>query len=541
MLPNLRRKRGSLLRTFALLTGCALALFSALWMFDYATSAMPPAGAKGPVALLFGFDPVTLQSALANLAAIIAAVLGIAITVVSIVVQLAANRYTPRVVDMFFRDRINQGVMGFFVVACVVAVWVSMVVTGVYTPFATVTVTVAIASCCLLILIPYFAYVFDFLDPEKVIDRLGQQTLQGALGQTDALMAGEESTSARQRATVTSMEQLADIAINALAQKDKVIAADATSALRRVLVDYLPQKKRLPDPWFAIGPGLLENPDFVAMDKDSVAELASKRIWLEWKGLRQFREIYSEALKNMPEMAHVVAIETRYVGEASLGSDDPAVLSMTLKFMNTYLRAALNAGDVRSAYNLLNQYRQLAESMLRATSVHTITPALIEIGGYFKYYAQLAQRMGLGFVAETAAYDLCALCEAASELGAPSHDRLLAIVLEIDKQAETDAEEKALRGVRKAQAKLAAYYLISGREAHARLIHRDMAAETAERLRSIRDEMLSITSKEFWEVIDRGTNFDYLDERRKQKLREFFEWFGELKGAVAADASGNFT
>jgi hypothetical protein len=532
MAPNLRRKRGSLLRTFALLTGCALALFSALWMFDYATSAMPPAGARGPVSLLFGFDPVTLQSALANLAAIIAAVLGIAITVVSIVVQLAANRYTPRVVDMFFRDRINQGVMGFFVVACVVAVWVSMVVTGVYTPFATVIVTVALASSCLLILIPYFAYVFDFLDPEKVIDRLGQQTLQGALGQTDALMAGEESTSARQRATVTSMEQLADIAINALAQKDKVIAADATSALRRVLVDYLPQKKRLPAPWFAIGPGLLENPDFVAMDKDSVADLAAKRIWLEWKGLRQFREIYSEALKNMPEMAHVVAIETRYVGEASLASDDPAVLSMTLKFMNTYLRAALNAGDVRSAYNLLNQYRQLAESMLRATASQ-VTPALIEIGGYFKYYAQLAQRMGLGFVAETAAYDLCALCEAASELGAASHDRLLAIVLEIDKQAETDAEEKALRGVRKAQAKLAAYYLVAGREAHARMIHRDMAAETAERLRSIRDEMLSITSKEFWEVIDRGTNFDYLDERRKQKLREFFEWFGELKGAVA--------
>ena len=48
------------------------------------------------------------------------------------------------------------------------------------------------------------------------------------------------------------------------------------------------------------------------------------------------------------------------------------------------------------------------------------------------------------------------------------HDRLLATFLEIDKEAETTAEEKALRGVRKAQAKLAAYYLVSGREARAR-------------------------------------------------------------------------
>ena len=51
--------------------------------------------------------------------------LGIAITVVSIVVQLAATRYTPRVADMFFRDRTNLAVMGFFVIACIEALWVS--------------------------------------------------------------------------------------------------------------------------------------------------------------------------------------------------------------------------------------------------------------------------------------------------------------------------------------------------------------------------------------------------------------------------------
>ena len=66
----------------------------------------------------------------------------------------------------------------------------------------------------------------------------------------------------------------------------------------------------------------------------------------------------------MPEMAHVVAIDTRYVGEAALAASDREVLVLTVKFMNTYLRAALNARDVRTAYNVLNQYRQLAESLL---------------------------------------------------------------------------------------------------------------------------------------------------------------------------------
>ena len=133
----------------------------------------PPRGSEGPFRQLFDFDAETMQNALGSLSQVIAAVLGIAITVVSIVVQLAATRYTSRVADLFFRDRINLGVMGFFVVACVEALWVSLTVRTDYVPQATITATVIMASGSLLLLVPYFAYVFDFLDPEKVIARIG--------------------------------------------------------------------------------------------------------------------------------------------------------------------------------------------------------------------------------------------------------------------------------------------------------------------------------------------------------------------------------
>jgi hypothetical protein len=61
-----------------------------------------------------------------------------------------------------------------------------------------------------------------------------------------------------------------------------------------------------------------------------------------------------------------------------------------------------------------------------------------------------------------------------------------------------------------------------------------MAHEAPDRLRSIRDELLSITSKDFWEVVDRGTNFDYLPDDRKQKLREFFADFASLAAPAPA-------
>ncbi|HEY8922886.1 MAG TPA: DUF2254 family protein [Polyangia bacterium] len=524
-------------------------MFGAFWLIDFfylgTMAGGGPAGARAgadPWHRLLAFDPDTLQNGLGSLAQIIAAVLGIAITVVSIVVQLAANRYTPRVADMFFRDKTNLAVMGFFVVSCINAVWVSLAVSRTYVPTATVLSTVMIVTASLLMLIPYFAYVFDFLDPEKVIDRIGEQTLRNALAVarvartgTGAPAAAPADADARQGHTVTSMEQLADIAVNALSQKDKVIASDAIRALRLVIVKYLPEKIALAPAWFGIGKILHDNPDFVALAPGSLEDLARDRTWLEWKGLRQLRGVFVEALKAMPEMAHVVAIETRYVGEAALGARDEPVFALVVKFMNTYLRSALNAHDVRSAYNVLNQYRQLAEATLRAADAVDLE-RVGEIAVRFKYYAQLAQTMGLGFIAETAAYDLSALCEVACDHGSPVHEALLGTFLEIDKEAEDQAQERALRGIRKAQAKLAAYYLLREMTAPARRIFDDMATESSERLRSIRDELLSITSKDFWEVTDRGTNFDYVDDARKAHLRQFFAWFPSLGGAPVAVA-----
>ncbi len=242
--------------------------------------------------------------------------------------------------------------------------------------------------------------------------------------------------------------------------------------------------------------------------------------------------MFSAALSSLPEMAHVVTIDTRYVGEAALAAGNRDVFVMIVKFMNTYLRAALNARDVRTAYNVLNQYRQLAEALLAAPEDvdRWSSTTLVEVAAHFKYYARLAHGNGMGFVTETAAYDLCALCEVASVHQSDCQDRLLQIFLQIDDAPETPDEERALRGVRKAQAKLASYYLSTGESARAQAIFDDMAAESPERLRSIRDEMLAVTAKDFWEVVDRGANFDYLPEPRKERLRQFFAQFPALGG-----------
>jgi hypothetical protein len=227
-------------------------------------------------------------------------------------------------------------------------------------------------------------------------------------------------------------------------------------------------------------------------------------------------------------ISQLVAINTRYIGEQALESSDEHVLDLAIKFFNTYLRSTINQRDIRTAYNVLNQYRLLAESLLKSNKEQEV----VEVARFFKYYGQLANTAGLSFVNETAAYDLCTLCELAHDRQFPLEQQLLEIFLEVDKDPETEAQEKSLRGVRKAQVKLATHYLVRGSEALARQVFKDMEHERPERLLSIREEMLAVTDKDFWEVIDRGHNFDFLEEPRREKLALFYSWFSSLSHPV---------
>jgi Predicted membrane protein (DUF2254) len=511
------RPRGVWLIPVLLLAGVIAAVFLGVYVLDH-WLLPPPRDELRPIFDQFtNYTPDTAQNALGNLAQVIAAVLGIAITVVSIVVQLAATRYTPRVTEMFFRDRTNLAVMGFFVVACVDAVWVSMAVTRNWAPRASITVTLCLVTASLLLLVPYFAYVFDFLDPERVIARIRQQALKNALSASGDAHALQEKV-------IIATEQLADITINSISNKDKIIATRAIDALKDLIVKYVPEKGRGRPEWFKLGAAVRANPDFVAMAPASLEDLEQHRTWMEWKVLRQYQGIYSEAIGEMRDLAHQVAIDTRYIGEAALAAGDQHVLELVSKFMNTFLRITINSRDVRTAYNVLNHYRLLAARLLR--SGHP--DMSYAMARHFQYYAQTAHTADLGFITETTAYDLAALCELAFELKSEVHEPLLRVLLEVDKPAETAQQERSLRGVRKAQAKLATYYLEHGAESFAREIQRDMANEEPQRLRSIRDELLGVHSKDFWEVIDRGTNFDYLEPHRREKLRQFFGWFPRL-------------
>ena len=86
----------------------------------------------------------------------------------------------------------------------------------------------------------------------------------------DAVHSDPAAAVAAQAGVLAAMEELTDITSNSISGKDKIIASRAVDALKDFVVGYLAAKPKAPAAWFTIGEGIRDNPDFVAMDPESL-------------------------------------------------------------------------------------------------------------------------------------------------------------------------------------------------------------------------------------------------------------------------------
>ncbi len=459
-----------------------------------------------------------------GLGEVIIAVVGIAMTVVAILVQLAAYRYSPRITEIFLRDPVNLIAIGWLVINSVLVLWVALSMGGTHHPELMTFATILGVSIALLGLLPYFAYVFFFLSPGHIVSAIRAD----AAAPVTRLLAGKLRVRPARRLCVDSIEHLSQMAQTSVKNDDERITMLALEALTSIVDDHLEQKSRLPAGWFEVDRFARDDQDLIALHPRMIASLTARRTWFEMKVLRTFDKVFRQALGRLPDVGHLVAIHTRRVAESAVQHHDDHALKLTLRFFNTYLRHAVNGSDARTAYNVLNEYRLLTLHLLEASRGDDV----IEAAERIAYYTALAFDQHQNFIVETAAHDLGQLLEAAFLGRFDGHAKLLHIFLQVDREPFDghERQEASLRGVRKAHIKLAAFYLANGAEEHARSIADDMSEEPPERLRSLREELEGIREEEWWEVANRDTNWDYVPEDHRVHLNRFFEWFPQLQG-----------
>ena len=473
-----------------------------------------------PALWLSGVDRSAALDAVGNAAEVISALLAIVITVVAIVVELAATRYTHRITDLFIREPINVIVLSFFVLTTVLCLWIaatfgSEVSPEALLPQAALWLPLAMLTICLVVLLPYFAFVFAFVSPLNTIRRLKAQALV-SIGRYAKRGEPERIE------ILEAIEELSDLARGSLTHKDRTIAMAVTDAFHDLLLDYWQVRDALPDDFFELDGELARDPDFVAVAASVRDQLGREKGWLEVKILRQYLELFSSSLGQGRDVGSFLAIRTRNLAIES-EDESRSMLRLCIQFFNSYIRASINGRDLRLAYYVLDQYRQLAEELIARGDDELAT----ECANFMRYYGQIAYDANMKFLIETVAYDLFRLIEFSEQHGSPATDALLAIFLEVDRPEEPfDGDEDRLLGVRRIQAQLAAALLYRGDQSRANLIRDDMREERPERLALIRDELARETHSTYWEYTDRGVNFAYLPPEQQPHMEAFFAGLG---------------
>lgn len=147
MLLARRSKLRIWLIPLAMLAGAALCLLAGTLWVD-ALLGRPVA--QGVWTLLIHPNPAAAANTLSSAGEVVAAVLAIALTVVAIIVELASNRYTHRVTELFVAEPVNFLVTGLFVITAVQALWVTLAIDaspgGAGIPYFSVAVTLAMLT-----------------------------------------------------------------------------------------------------------------------------------------------------------------------------------------------------------------------------------------------------------------------------------------------------------------------------------------------------------------------------------------------------------
>ncbi len=472
-----------------------------------------------PAAWLARMTPDTANGLLFNAADIVAGLLGVSITVSAIVVQLAATRYNHRITWLFLREPFNITVWSLYLLTVLQCVWVAVsrdTGEAAHVPGAAVGITLVLVSVCLLLLLPYFVFVFRFLSPLSIIVKIkgyAYRCIQRAQRAPSAAAKGE---------VLDAIDQIQDVARSATEQSDRSVAMACIDALHDLLIDYQEMRPQLRSEWFSVEDAVADNPDFVSFAHGVLDEIAEQRLWLEVKIFRQYISLMTNCIPDAREVAYLIAINTADIAMEQ-GARNRPLLELCIKCVNSYLVLSISAGDARTSYYMMNQYRILAESLVK----QGLDEPVREIAGHLKFYGNLGHKKGLSFLLQTAAGDLTSLVEASLTHSENLTDDLLKIVLDVDQEIRSETQEESLLGVRRAQMQLAALFALRGDETRARRICKDLAGERMVRLQRLRVELENEHRAQYWELNERGVNFGYLAPERRTQLPKLMQWIAD--------------
>jgi len=428
-------------------------------------------------------------------------VLAMLIATIGLASPLTANMHTPKLIEMFLRDRINRYVLAFFALGAAHVLWVDYILGPKFAPTWAIAAAVYFAMSGWALLIPYFFYVVRFVDPSRIAIRLRDSTRHIVKQVADRNMDPQDAQTDLSR----NVSQIGTIVIKSLDRNDRDVAAEGAWAIKLLLDNYAKEKYRMPKEWFAV-----DRADFVGLSDEALEMMTEAKTWFEMKCLQQIEHGFLRALHGANDTVSTFSDVTRVIAvRADLHHDEPA-LRLCIRFFNNYLREAIKARNLRAVYDVFHQYRRLGRELVDRPEI------LRDIGNHFAYYAVMARTYGMVFAPQLALFDLGYVTRRAYERASPAAPDLLKIALGMPHRSGNDLHTMAV----KAKIILGGFFVENKLGDEAELVRKNLRDVDVTHIDRAEQELL-LADRSFFEVTDRQLNLEYIPPERRGPLHEF--------------------
>jgi hypothetical protein len=443
-------------------------------------------------------------------------ILALLLTFIALAVPLTANLYTPKLIDIFLRDRVNLAVL------CGGAILAAHSILAATLTFDNFVSHLAFWVSCIgamigwTILIPYYFYVLSFLNPVTIIDRVRASLVR----EFHALAEGRLPIPVAQRRLNQEILNLGNVIIRAVERADRDVSVDSINALVAACVEFQKVKPRIAARFFVITEEL-----FTGMSSAAIEIVNDARIWVEQKMLNQLALAYNAALAKMPDAVSAISDAVKDLAHlAAKAGASRETVDLHVRFLNNFMREAIKKKDIHAIYDVFYQFKSLTRRLTGED-----TEWACRLLRHLRYYADFAKASGLPFIYELSSYELADLTEWAYERESEAAPQFLAAMLAFE------GVESSVRLV-KSRLIIGSYFFDRALGRELERVRASLARVPAAVLEQAHREIMETTDRIFWEVTDRQVNFDFVPEHRKPHISKIVETLAPSPAAAATPA-----
>jgi hypothetical protein len=338
--------------------------------------------------------------------------LSVVLVSVAVAIPITATHYTPKLLRLFLTDRIHLSILTIYALAALHANWVTYLVREGEAAQYLVGTVMFTAFLGFSLVVPYFCYVIWFLEPTSLVSRIRKQGVRAV-----RFAARNHKLHQSKRDLAHSLHNLGSLMLKAIDGSARRGTEEAIRATREILQDYGSSKAELSAEWFHP-----EDEDFRGLAPEAMSFIAADHCWAEIVALQDLNLAFEAAMTKMPDAVVYVADTIRGIASDAYKRNDIPVVDNAIRAFNSNIRFAITHGEPHAVFDVLTQYRVLAEEAL---GEH---PGLaVEIAENLAYYSGAAQSAGLKFVPELFMYDMGLLYRAALEKQSDAVDPILEV------------------------------------------------------------------------------------------------------------------